>query len=132
MWGDPFSEEERAIARKRLSALNGAFIQEELKMLRLIDADYLPGGPIPESIDLEALFDVVSGDISDAHNRQADPAVQQGKLPPSQRRALGIPRNPETPVARSLTTLTLPWVWDAKSWYEGPRQHFAESTIKGA
>jgi len=87
----------------RYVTLRGDLIlREDLKMLRLIDTGTTTGSPVPESIDLEALFDVAALDICEAHNRQADPSMQQEKLPASQRWALSILRHPEAPVGKEF------------------------------
>lgn len=77
-------------------------LREDLKMLRLIDPGTTPGSAIPDSVDLEALFDVAAIDICEAHNRLADPSVQQEKLPASQRWALSLLRHPEAPVGKEF------------------------------
>jgi len=71
-------------------------------MLRLIDPGATPGSSIRDSIDLEALFDVAARDICESHSRQADPSIEQEKLPASQRWALSILRHPEAPAGREF------------------------------
>ena len=76
---------------------DGTMVTEDLTMLRLIDPGSSLGCAKPESVDLEALFDIAVSDICAAHNRLTDPAALLEKLPASQRWALGILRSPDAP-----------------------------------
>ena len=70
-------------------------------MLRLIDPVSEPGSKIPESLDLEALFDVAAQDIIQAHNELTDPAARSQRLPASQRWALEMLRHPDAPAGKN-------------------------------
>lgn len=71
--------------------------REDLPMLRLIDPEEQPGCPLPNGVDLEALFDVVADDICETHNAMLDPTTRFASLPASQRWALDVLRSPEAP-----------------------------------
>lgn len=78
----------------------GDIMTEDLTMLRLIDPGSTTGCAIPESIDLEALFQIAAEDICTFHNRLCDPAAREERLPASQRWALTILRHPDAPAGK--------------------------------
>jgi len=86
----------------RYVTIDGTIVQEDLTMLRLIDPKSIPGCAVPESIDLEALFNQAAADICESHNRLADPAAQEERLPASQRWALSILRHPDAPLGEEF------------------------------
>lgn len=86
----------------RYVTIDGTIMREDLTMLRLIDPKSTPGCAIPESIDLEALFNQAAADICESHNRLADPAAQEERLPASQRWALSILRHPDAPLGKEF------------------------------
>ena len=71
--------------------------REDLPMLRLIDPHEQPGCPIPDSLDLERLFNIAAADICTAHNALLDPEARFAALPASQRWALDVLRSPDAP-----------------------------------
>ena len=64
--------------------------REDLPILKIIDPQNRPGVPIPDDLDLEALFDTAAVDICDRHNSLG--AEEQSSLPASQRWALDMLR----------------------------------------
>jgi superfamily II DNA or RNA helicase len=70
----------------------GEVLTEELLMLRAIDPGAAPREEAP--LDLEEAWRLAVNDIVDDHNRRADPALTEDRLPPSQRFALGLLRDP--------------------------------------
>ena len=71
--------------------------REDLPMLRLIDPQQQPGRAVPDGLDLEELFRVVSADICAVHNALLDPKARLASLPASQRWALQVLRLPDAP-----------------------------------
>lgn len=86
----------------RYITIDGNIIREDLTMLRLIDPVFAPGSPIPQTIDLEALFNKAAADICESHNRLTDPAVREERLLASQRWALSILRHPDAPIGKDF------------------------------
>lgn len=76
----------------RLVTVEGEVLSEELLMLRAIN----PGtsGEHAAPSDLEEAWHRAVADIIHEHNRRADPALREDRLPPSQRFALGLLRDP--------------------------------------
>ena len=71
---------------------DGEVLSEELLMLRAIN----PGtsGEHIAASDLEDAWHQAVADIIEEHNRRADPALSEDRLPPSQRFALSLLRDP--------------------------------------
>jgi superfamily II DNA or RNA helicase len=76
----------------RLVTADGEVLEEELLMLRAIN----PGAAAQHGppLDMEAAWRAAVADIISEHNRRADPALADERLPPSQRFALGLLRDP--------------------------------------
>lgn len=66
--------------------------REELPMLRVIEPGRAVGVELPD--DLEPAWRVAVVDIVAEHNLRSDPAAQDDRLPPSQRWALSLLRDP--------------------------------------
>jgi superfamily II DNA or RNA helicase len=76
----------------RLVTDAGKVLAEELLLLRAIDPGTAPTEDAP--LDGEQAWRLAVNDIVDDHNRRADPALTEDRLPPSQRFALGLLRDP--------------------------------------
>lgn len=76
----------------RLVTPDGEVISEELLMLRAIN----PGtsGQHQAPLDLEEAWGLAAADILEEHNHRADPLLSSERLPPSQRFALTLLRDP--------------------------------------
>ena len=76
----------------RLVTTDGEVIGEELLMLRTIN----PGAAAQQTTpaDMEDAWRTAVADIISEHNRRADPALADERLPPSQRFALSLLRDP--------------------------------------
>ena len=76
----------------RLVTTDGEVIGEELLMLRTIN----PGTAAQQTTpaDMEDAWRTAVADIISEHNRRADPALADERLPPSQRFALSLLRDP--------------------------------------
>jgi superfamily II DNA or RNA helicase len=86
----------------RYVTLDGNIVREDLTMLRLIDSISAKGSPVPQSIDLEALFNRAAADICESHNKLTDPRAKEERLPASQRWALTILRHPDAPTGKDF------------------------------
>jgi superfamily II DNA or RNA helicase len=81
----------------RAVAADGAVLRDDLELLKLADPADEPREELPDSVDLDALWQIAVEDICAEHNAALDPAARERRLPASQRWALDLLRDPSLP-----------------------------------
>lgn len=95
---DPMDTLRLAVVGPRESAAEPRSLRGvDLELLKLADPGDEPREELPESVDLDALWQIAVEDICAEHNAALDPAARERRLPASQRWALDLLRDPSLP-----------------------------------
>jgi hypothetical protein len=83
---------------------DGTLLRDDLDMLLLADPGEHPRAPMPDDLNLDALWKIAVDDICAEHNALLDPAATEQRLPLSQRWALDLLRDPSLPERPEFAT----------------------------